>query len=105
MGKAKRDSEARNMHEICKIFTTLNNKVQTKTYRFYLPKVLEELIKINSRCLAMNPKDRIPIDEAFYRMQDLVFSLCGMKDKEENPITQTNKIAGRSEWKLLTEHV
>jgi hypothetical protein len=79
--------------------------VQIKTCRFYLPEVLEELIKINSRCLAINPKDHIPIDEAFHRIQDLAFSLWDMEDKERNSITPTYKIAGGSEWKLLTERV
>jgi hypothetical protein len=79
--------------------------VQTKTYRFNIPEVLEKLIKINSRCLAINLKDHIPIDEAFHRIQDLAFSLLDREDKEGNSITPTYKIAGGSEWKLLTERM
>jgi hypothetical protein len=89
--------------EICEIFITLNNEVQTKRRWSYPPEVLEELIKINSRCLAMNTKDRIHINEAFHRMQDLAFSLWDTKDKEGNPIISIYKIAGESEWKLPTE--
>jgi hypothetical protein len=75
----------------------LNNEVQIKTGRSYLPEVLEEIIKINLRCLAMNPKDRIPIDKTFHRMKDLAFSLLDTKDKERNPITPDYKISGESE--------
>jgi hypothetical protein len=78
--------------EICKIFITLNNEVQTKIERSYLPEILEEIIKINLRCLAMNPKDCIFIDKAFHRMKDLSFSLWDMEDKEGNPITRDYKI-------------
>jgi hypothetical protein len=97
--KAKEAKE----QEICKIFATLNNEMQTKTEQFDPSEVLEELIKINSHCLIMNIKDHIPIDEALHRMQDLTFSLYGTEDKERNPITLTYKLAGRSEWKLPTE--
>jgi hypothetical protein len=83
----------------------LNNEVQTKTRRSYPSEVLEEIIKINSCCLAMNPKDYIPIDEAFHKMNDLAFSLWDMGGKEGNPITLTYKIAGESEWKLSKERV
>jgi hypothetical protein len=78
--------------------------VQTKTERSYPSELLEEIIKINLRCLAMNPKDHILIDKAFHRMKDLVFSLLDTKDKEGNPITSIYKIAGESELKLSTEH-
>jgi hypothetical protein len=79
--------------------------MQTKTRRSYHPEVLEEIIKINSRCLVMNPTDRISIDEVFHRNQDLAFSLWDKEDKEGNSIAPTEKIAGVSEWKLLTERV
>jgi hypothetical protein len=62
--------------------------MQTKTERSYLPEILEEIIKINLCCLAMNPKDRIFIDKAFHRIKDLFFSLWDMEDKEGNSITR-----------------
>jgi hypothetical protein len=89
--------------EIYEIFTTLNNEMQTKRRWSYPPEVLEELIKINSCCLAMNTKDCIHINEVFHRMQDLAFSLWDMEDKEGNSIISIYKIAGESEWKLPTE--
>jgi hypothetical protein len=77
--------------------------MQNKTRQFYPPEVLEEIIKINSHCLAANPTDRIPIDKAFHRMQNLAFSLWDMEDKEGNLITSIYKIAGELEWKLSIE--
>jgi mannosyltransferase OCH1-like enzyme len=87
IGKPKKVIE----QEICKIFTTLSNEVQTKTGRSYLPEILEEIIKINLRCLAMNHKDGIFIDKAFHRMKYLSFSLWDTEDKEGNPITRIIK--------------
>jgi hypothetical protein len=78
--------------------------VQTKTERSYLSELLEEIIKINLCCLAMNLKDHIPIDKAFHKMKDLAFSLLDTEDKEGNPITLIYKIAEESEWKFSTEH-